>query len=146
MGVCEKCARAGNAMLINLKNEMMHDSTLQAYRILRAVTTGTPLTLRFRTRAEHISNVYLCLQSEAFREEFRMSYSDGFWEVWIDAPLAPDIILVLLHRKHRRQNVLLWHGRQTNRRIGCVYTEPPPAYQLTVYRSDFSVPEWFQKA
>ncbi len=147
MGVCEKCARAGNAMLINLKNEMMHDSTLQAYRDpFGAVTTGTPLTLRFRTRAEHISNVYLCLQSEAFREEFRMSYSDGFWEVRIDAPLAPDIYWYYFTASIEGKTYYYGtEGKQTGG-IGCVYTEPPPAYQLTVYRSDFSVPEWFQKS
>ena len=60
-------------MLINYRNEMLHDSSQDLFRDpVGAVSTGTSVTIRFRARLENVSSVYLCLYRKDFREEHVM--------------------------------------------------------------------------
>ena len=134
-------------MLINYGNEMLHDSSLDVFRDpVGALTTGAPVTLRFRTRLENVGSVYLCLFSEGFREDYLMRRSDEYWQIDITAPSVPDV-----YWYYFTVNVggkLCYYGAEGRRTggIGCIYSEPPPAYQLTVYDAGFEVPAWFQKS
>ena len=66
-------------MLINYRKEMLHDSTLSEFRDpVGAVTAGTLLTLRFRTRLENVQGVYLFLFGEGRREEYLLQQSDEY--------------------------------------------------------------------
>jgi len=60
-------------MLINYRNELLHDSSLDLFRDpVGAVTAGTPVKLRFRARLENVNSVYLCLFRKDFREQYAM--------------------------------------------------------------------------
>ncbi|MCK7477626.1 MAG: hypothetical protein M0C28_09240 [Candidatus Moduliflexus flocculans] len=105
-------------MLINYRNEMLHDSSLDVFRDpVGAVTTGTPVTLRFRARLENVSSVYLCLFSErTFAKNIVMRQSGEYWQVNIKAPVCSRCLLVLFYGQYWRQNLLLRCPRQTHRR------------------------------
>ena len=129
-------------MLINYRNEMLHDSSLYVFRDpVGAVATGTQVTLRFRTRLL-VDSVYLCMYGEHFHEDFPMSMSDGYWQTIITVPAEPDTywyhFTVVIDGKH------IYYGADGKRTvgIGCAYTEPPPAFQLTVYDAQFSPADW----
>jgi len=134
-------------MLINYHNEMLHDSSLDLFRDpVGAVTTGTPVTLRFRARLENVNGVYLCLFRKEFREEHLMRLSGEYWAVDITAPAVPEI-----YWYYFTVNIggnICYYGAQGSRTggTGCIYSAHPPSYQLTVYDADFKVPEWFQKS
>lgn len=134
-------------MLINFRNEMLHDSTLNIFRDpVGAVPAGAGITLRFRTRLSSVTGVYLCLYSENTREEKEMTRSDDYWHIDITAPKTPDV-----YWYHFAVNVdgkLYYYGADGKRTagLGCVYTEPPPAFQLTVYEPSFSPADWLPGA
>ena len=134
-------------MLINYRNEMLHDSSLHIFRDpVGAVTTGTPVTISIRTQMEDLASVYLCLFSETFREDHPMQRSDEYWRVDITAPSVSDVYWYYFTINVAGK--LFYYGAEGRRTggIGCVYSEPPPAYQLTVYDAAFDVPAWFQKS
>ena len=134
-------------MLVNYKNEMMHDSTKRSFREpLGAVTTGMSVTLRLRTRIDDIASVYLCLFNETYRADLKMSYDNDYWSVTFEAPQNPDAYWYYFVVSVSDQRI--YYGAEGKRTcgLGCAYTEPPPAFQLTVYRYGFDVPEWFQKS
>ena len=131
-------------MLINYRNEMLHDSTLYVFRSpLGAVAAGTRVTMRFRTRLNNVASVYLCVYSEHHREDIGMSLLDGYWQTDIEAPGRPDVywyyFTVSIDGK------LIYYGADGKRTagLGCAYTEPPPAFQLTVYDAGFMPAGWF---
>ena len=134
-------------MLINYRNEMLHDSSLYAFRDpVGAVEAGAPVTMRFRTRLNNVASVYLCVYSEQYREDRGMTLSDGYWQVSFSAPHEPDT-----YWYHFAVNVdgkLVYYGADGKRTagIGCAYTELPPAFQLTVYAPGFMPAKWFPGA
>ena len=131
-------------MLINYKNEMMHDSTKRTFRQpFGAVPEGANVTLRFRTRIG-VDSVFVSLFSEDFRHDYRMSLEGAYWQVSFDAP-QPNVYWYYF--TVNMGDKMCYYGAEGNKTggIGCVYTEQPPSYQLTVYQKDFSVPSWFQK-
>ncbi len=134
-------------MLINYRNEMLHDSSQDLFRDpVGAVSTGTSVTIRFRARLENVSSVYLCLYRKDFREEHVMRHTGDYWEVNIKAPAVPDV-----YWYYFTVNIggkICYYGAQGSRTggIGCVYSDHPPSYQITVYHAGFDVPEWFQKS
>lgn len=134
-------------MLINYRNEMLHDSSQDLFRDpVGAVSTGTSVTIRFRARLENVSSVYLCLYRKDFREEHVMRHTGDYWEVNIKAPAVPDV-----YWYYFTVNIggkICYYGAQGSRTggIGCVYSDHPPSYQMTVYHAGFDVPEWFQKS
>ncbi len=131
-------------MLINYRNEMLHDSSLYVFRDpVGAVTAGTQVTMRFRTRLSNVASVYLCLYSEQHREDLEMALSDGYWQVAINAPSKPDVYWY--HFVINIEGKIVYYGANGKRTagLGCAYTEPPPAFQLTVYASEFSPADWF---
>ena len=134
-------------MLVNYKNEIMHDSTKRRYREpFGAVTAGMSVTLRLRTRIEQITSVYLCLFNETYRTDIKMSRQNDCWSITLDAPDNPDVYWYYFVVSVNEQHIYYGAAGKHTCGIGCAYTEPPPAYQLTVYRDDFDVPEWFQKS
>ena len=134
-------------MLINYRNEMLHDSSLYMFRDpVGALATCTPVTLRIRTRLENVSSVYLCLFSEGFREDHLMQRSDEYWQIDITAPSVPDVYWYYFTVNLGGKLCYYGTGGRRTGGIGCVYTDPPPAYQLTVYDAGFAVPAWFQKS
>ncbi len=134
-------------MLINYRNEMMHNSTMQAFRDpVGAVTCETAVTLRLRTRLHNITSVYLCLFCEGFRQDIVMAQEDGYWRAQINAPSSPGVYWYYFSVS--TEGKIVYYGTEGKRTggIGCAYTEPPPAYQLTVYSADFQTPAWFRKS
>lgn len=134
-------------MLFNYRDEMLHDSSLHEFRDpVGALAAGTPVTLRFRIRLEHVDNVYLCLIGEGFREDRLMQRSDDYWQIRIAAPSVPDVYWYYFTVKVGGKLCYYGAGARRTGGVGCVYSAPPPAYQLTVYTAGFEVPEWFQKS
>ncbi len=134
-------------MLINYRNEMMHDSTIQSYRDpTGAVVQDQLLTLRFKTRLNQVSSVYVCLTGEGFHQDIMMTQDNGYWRVDIEAPSNPGVYWYYFKVNTGQKNV--YYGTEGTRKggIGCAYTEPPPSYQLTVYKKDFDTPDWFKKS
>lgn len=134
-------------MPINYRNEMQHDSSLGAFRDpVGALPAGASLTLRFQSRLANVESVYVCLFSETFHEDHLMRRTDHIWQVDLAAPSVPDV-----YWYYFAVNVggrLCYYGAAGNRSggSGCVYSDPPPAYQLTVYQPGYDVPAWFQKS
>ncbi len=129
-------------MLINYRNEMVHDSTLYVFRDpAGAVAAGAQVTFRFRTRVS-VNSVYLFMYGDHSREEYPMTLADGYWKAVIQAPVEPDAywyyFAVVIDDKH------IYYGADGKRTVGlgCAYTEPPPAYQLTVYDPGFAPADW----
>ncbi len=134
-------------MPIKYRNDMLHDSSLYIFRDpVGALTTGTPVTIRFRTQLENVGSVYLCLFSRDFRKDYLMRQSDEYWQADITAPSIPTV-----YWYYFAINVggkVCYYGARGQRTggVGCIYSERPPSYQLTVYDAGFDVPEWFQKS
>lgn len=134
-------------MLINYREEMLHDSSLDLFRYpVGAVSIGTSVKMRFRARLENVSSVYLCLFRKEFREEHVMRHTGDYWEVDMKAPVVPDV-----YWYYFTVNIggnICYYGAQGSRTggIGCVYSAHPPSYQLTIYSAGFDVPQWFQKS
>ncbi len=134
-------------MLMNYRNEMLHDSSLYMFRDpVGALPTGAPVTLRIRTSLENVDSVYLCLFSEGFREDHLMQRSGEYWQMDIAAPSVPDVYWYYFTVNLGGKLCYYGAGGRRTGGIGCVYTDPPPAYQLTVYDAGFAVPPWFQKS
>ena len=134
-------------MLINYRNEMLHDSSLDLFRDpIGAVSAGTSVTIRFRARLDNVSSVYLCLFRKGFHEEHVMKHTGDYWEVDIKAPAVPEV-----YWYYFTVNIggkICYYGAQGSRTggVGCVYSAHPPSYQFTVYNAGFDVPQWFQKS
>ena len=131
-------------MLINYRNEMLHDSTLYIFRDpAHAVAAGARVTMRFRTRLSGVGSVYLCVYSEQHREEIGMALSDGYWQSEITVPQIPDVYWYYF--TINIDGKLVYYGADGKRTagLGCAYTEPPPAFQLTVYDAGFMPAGWF---
>lgn len=132
-------------MLINYRNEMMHDSTMLTYREpFGAVTQGQTVTLRFKTRLSQISSVYLRLTGEGVHQDIMMTQDNGFWQARFDAPHEPGVYWYYFTINTGER--IVYYGTEGKRKggIGVAYTETPPAYQLTVYQSNFDTPAWFR--
>jgi glycosidase len=134
-------------MPINYRNDMLHDSSLYIFRDpVGALATGAPVTMRFRTRLENVSSVYLCLYSRDFRQEHLMRQSEDYWQVNITAPAVPNVYWYYFTINIGGK--LCYYGAKGQRTggVGCIYSERPPSYQLTVYDAGFEVPAWFQQS
>jgi len=134
-------------MLINYKNEMLHDSASPAYRDpAEALRAGQRVTLRFRTRLSSVGAVYLTLLSEGFRRDYPMQAEDGIYSATIDAPDRPDVYWYYFNVGV--DGKVYYYGAEGGQTagLGCVYTEPPPAFQLTVYAADFATPDWLKNS
>ena len=134
-------------MLINYRNEMLHDSSLDLFRNpVGAVITGTPVIMRFLARLQNVNSVYLCLFRKDFREEYPLQHQGEYWEVEIKTPSIPEVYWYYFTINIGGK--VCYYGVQGSRTagIGCVYSAHPPSYQLTVYDPAFDVPQWFQKS
>lgn len=134
-------------MLVNYKNEMLHDSASPVYRDpAEALQPGQNVTLRFRTRLSAVAGVYVTLLSEGFRQDYPMYGEGGLFSTTISAPEKPDVYWYYFNVSV--ENRVYYYGAEGGQTagIGCVYTEPPPAFQLTVYDSGFDTPDWLKNA
>lgn len=125
----------------------MHDSTMQSYRDpVGAVVQGQLLVLRFKTRLSQVSSVYVCLTGDGFHQDIMMLPDNGYWRADITTPSDPSVYWYYF--KVNTGEKIVYYGTEGKRKggIGCAYTEPPPAYQLTVYKKDFDTPDWFRKS
>ena len=69
-----------------------------------------------------------------------MRHTGDYWEVNIKAPAVPDV-----YWYYFTVNIggkICYYGAQGSRTggIGCVYSDHPPSYQITVYDAGFDVP------
>lgn len=135
-------------MLINYKNEMMHDSTMQSLRDpVGAVKQGEALILRFKTRLGNIGSVYIRLSGENYLYDVMMTKdNEGYWRSDLTAPSEAGVYWYYFIVNTNEKTV--YYGTEGKKKggIGCAYTEKPPAYQLTVYNKDFDTPAWFRKS
>lgn len=134
-------------MPINYRSDMLHDSSLDIFRDpVGALIAGTQVTLCFRTRLENVSSVYLCLYSKDFYEDYLMERAQDFWRVRIAAPVFPKVYWYYFAINIAGK--LCYYGARGKRTggVGCIYSERPPAYQLTVYDAGFAPPTWLQKS
>ena len=134
-------------MLINYKNEMMHDSASPAYRDpAEAMQPGQSVTLRFRTRLSAVAGVYVTLLSEGYRQDYPMHGEGGVFSVTISAPEKPSVCWYYFNVNVEGR--IYYYGAEGGQTagIGCVYTEPPPAFQLTVYDANFDTPDWLKNS
>lgn len=134
-------------MLINYKNEMLHDSASPVYRDpAEALHPGQSVTLRFRTRLSSVGAVYLTLLSESFRHDYAMHPENGMYSVTISAPDKPDVYWYYFNVSV--DGKVYYYGAEGGQTagLGCVYTEQPPAFQLTVYATGYDTPDWLKNS
>ena len=121
-------------MLVNLKHDMMHDSSMPEYRQpAGAVKTGGQVALRFRTRLQDVQCIYIRLFNEAYEDLYRMQLTDGVWSAEFAVPEQPGVYWYYF-RIHMDAGECYYgvDGGRTSG-MGSVYSGPPPAFQLTVY-------------
>ncbi len=134
-------------MPINYKNEMMHDSCIPIYRDpTGAVAQGQTVTLRFKTRLGGIGSVYVCLTGEGYHQDIMMTPDNGWWKADVKAPEQTGVYWYYFTVNTGERIVYYGADGKKKSGIGCAYTEPPPAYQLTVYQTGFQTPAWFRKS
>ena len=134
-------------MLINYRNEMLHDSASPVYREpAEALRPGQSVTLRFRTRLSAVTGVYVILLGEGFREDYPMGGEGGLFSITISVPEKPGVYWYYFNVNVEGR--VYYYGAEGGQTagIGCVYTEPPPAFQLTVYDANFDTPDWLKNA
>lgn len=134
-------------MLINYKNDMLHDSSLYSFRDpVGALPLGAPVTMSLRTKLENVESVYLCLFARGFRENHLMQRAGDYWQATINAPSLPNVYWYYFTINIGGK--LCYYGAKGQRTggAGCIYSDRPPSYQLTVYDSAFETPAWFQKS
>ena len=134
-------------MLVDLKREMIHDATMPRYREpVGAVKTGQSVTIRFRTRCSDIQSVYLRLFNEGYESMCMMNQTDDIWDVTVTAPDRPNVYWYYFCINIAGK--IIYYGVDGSRGNGAgnVYSDPPPAFQLTVYDADFDTPDWFKKS
>jgi len=136
-----------------------HDSRNDLYRQpFGAVTTGTPITLRFRTYANDVTAVRVRLwdtklgqQQIAAMSKVATIPGDPFdYDIWELNLIAPDHLTVLYYR------FIVTDGTDTDYYedsdlydggLGRPYNESPDrSWQINVYDPDFTVPDWFKHA
>ncbi|MFN2164961.1 MAG: glycoside hydrolase family 13 protein, partial [Anaerolineae bacterium] len=136
-----------------------HDSRDGFYRVpFGAVTTGTPITLRFRTYADDVTGVQVRVWDTALAGQtlYPMTYlatvpgNPYDYDIWeLELP-APGYLTVLYYRfivtdgsdtDYYEDDDLLDGG------LGQAYDSSPDySWQIDVYDPAFTTPDWFQDA
>ena len=125
-------------MLIDLKREMIHDTTMPEYREpVGAIKTGDTVTIRLKIRLSDIQSVYLRLFKEGYEQMYMMNWSDGVWSTVVTAPDYPDVFWYYFCINIAGK--ICYYGTDGGRTSGAgnVYSDPPPAFQFTVYDAGF---------
>ena len=132
---------------IDLEKSVVHNSAKPKYRDpLGALKTDTTVTLRLSVHDVWFESVNLTLLLNDSAFEYAMKFVDGLWSVTFAVPDYPCVLWYYFTL--RSGDIHLYYGRNFNCApcLGKIYWEKPPAFQLTVYDKEFSVPEWFPKS
>ncbi len=132
---------------IDLEKSVVHNAAKTRYRDpLGALRTGESVTLRLSVHDVWFEHVNVTLIADGTSTDYAMVFMDGLWTVTLDVPADPCVIWYYFTL--RSGDTHLYYGRS----FGCapcmgkIYWEKPPAFQMTVYDRDFSVPEWMRNS
>ncbi|SNT13336.1 Glycosidase [Anaerovirgula multivorans] len=136
------------------KLEALHDSHNDFYRSpFGAVPCNTGITLRLKiTTTEDIHQTLLWLKEEKKEPKcmrmdlVKQTGDERLYQIAIEA--APNPMLLWYYFIIDCHHITYYYGNN-NKSFGGegeMQLQIPPAYQITVYRKDTYVPEWFQEA
>ena len=134
-------------MIIDMKREMIHDTTMSEYRDpVGSLKAGETVTIRFKTRCPDIKSVYLKMFKENYDDMRMMDRTDGHWVVKLTVPNDPDVYWYYFCINVSGK--VYYYGADGRRTSGAgnVYTDSPPAFQMTVYDAAFDTPQWLKKS
>ncbi|MCL2111631.1 MAG: glycoside hydrolase family 13 protein [Clostridiales bacterium] len=139
-------------ILVNNLN-IIHDSAKEIYRHpLGAVPCCEEVSLALKVAGLHIEQATLCVLREGVGiERHDMHHDDGMMRVGYTVPEAcasGGCVLWYWFEIVLQGGPLCYYGAELPYAsgLGCVYHNPPPAFQLTVYDGAFDTPEWAKSA
>jgi glycosidase len=133
--------------MVDYRHEMLHDSAMEDFRTpVGALKAGEPVTIRLRVRAAGVKVVCLKLFDEHFSRLYKLRPNGNGWEAELAAPDTPGVYWYYFCINI--DNKIYYYGTDGKKTsgTGSVYTDPPPAYQMTVYGADFATPDWLKKS
>ena len=132
---------------IDLDKSVVHNAAKPKYRNpMGALAADSEVTMRLGVHDVWFESVNITLLIGNSSFEHPMHFEDGFWNATF---LVPDIpCVVWYYFTLRSGDTHVYYGRNFNCApcLGKIYWEKPPAFQLTVYDKEFTVPEWMRKS
>ena len=131
---------------------IIHDSTKKIFRDpLGAITGGTKLTIGLNIYGLNIDSVTLCVLHDGAINRIGMENEDGLLRARFTPPNAGtnnDCVLWYWFEIKISGGSVCYYGADPPypSGLGRVYKNPPPGFQLTVYDSGFSTPNWAKSA
>ncbi|MBN1581463.1 MAG: hypothetical protein JXA89_12240, partial [Anaerolineae bacterium] len=136
-----------------------HDSRSDLYRVPGgAVPVGTPVTLRFRTFHDDVSEVLLRVWSTTAgaqtlypMERVAMTgdppYGYDYWQVTVPAQIEPTILYYRFVVRDGGDEDFYEDDDLFDGGWGTAYDDSPDySFQIDVYEADFETPEWMKNA
>lgn len=132
---------------LDLNQVISHNSARSKYRTpLGALKTGESVKLRLFVKEISLEKVFLTVINGIYKEDLEMYRIDSGFECEYCLP-EKEVVLWYFFTIVSG-NTRIYYGRNYEQTSGTgkIYWDAPPAFQLTVYNADFSVPEWFKGA
>ncbi|MBN2044328.1 MAG: hypothetical protein JW757_04840 [Anaerolineales bacterium] len=136
-----------------------HDSRDDLYRVPGgAVTTGTPVTLRFRTFMDDVSSVTVRLWNTRTGAQTLLPmdkvattdddpYGYDFWQAIVPAQADPTILYYRFIVRDGSDEDFYDDDDLFDGGWGMTYEDSPDySFQIDVYQADFETPEWMKDA
>lgn len=132
---------------IDLEKSVVHNAAKPKYREpMGALPTDSDVTLRLSVHDVWFESVNLTLLIGSSSFDHPMVFADGFWNATFSVPDFPCVIWYYFTL--RSGDTHLYYGRDFGCApcLGKIYWEKPPAFQITVYDKEFTVPAWMRKS
>jgi glycosidase len=132
---------------IDLEKSVVHNAAKPKYREpMGALKTDSRVTLRLSVHDIWFESVNLTLLIGNSSFDHAMKFTDGVWTATFCVPDFPCV--VWYYFSLRSGDTHLYYGRNFGCApcLGKIYWEKPPAFQLTVYDKEFTVPAWMHKS
>lgn len=130
---------------------IIHDSHIEFFRNpFGAVSCNEQLSLRLKIQGSDAPDrVILRLWHHSTGEErieMKQEREDDFliYQAQFTAPQNPGLLWYYFIIMTQGQVYYYGNGRNMMGGVGCLYTEAPPAYQVTVYKEGAVTPDWFK--
>ncbi|MDR2035659.1 MAG: glycoside hydrolase family 13 protein [Coriobacteriales bacterium] len=131
---------------------IIHDSTKEVFRYpTGAVTSGTEITLALRLTGLHIDCATLCVLRGSTIDRVEMWIENDMLRAWYTAPITGDgrgMVLWYWFELNLQGGTVCYYGSEPSypSGLGCIYQNPPPSFQITVYNEAFDTPRWAKTA
>ena len=128
------------------RSSIIHDSTKEVFRNPpEAVKSGTEVRLSLKVSEISIEHAALCVLIDGVVERFLMHEKDDMLSASFvaEGPSGGCILWYWFEINYEGGSVC-YYGADSPwpSGLGCIYQNPPPAFQITVYDKDFDTPDW----